>query len=119
MNAQTSSPRKKGINQTIIGSLCVFLLFLSVGCQPSLEDEDWQVRRAAVRKLTDQALLAQVAIEDKKDFVRAEAVGRLTDQALLEQVAAEVEHDYTQLLVLRRLTDHQLMLEPLGRKGGA
>jgi len=50
-------------------------------------DPDWSLRRAAVKDLTDQAVLADVAKSDGNDVTRALAVGRLTDQALLARIA--------------------------------
>lgn len=51
------------------------------------KDKDWQKRKAAVGKLTDQATLADVAKIDSNVDVRNAAVAKLTDQAALIQVA--------------------------------
>ena len=50
----------------------------SAGCQSGLESEDLSVRKAAVEKLTDQALLAKVEIEDKSPEVRLAAKNRIS-----------------------------------------
>src|ERR1039458_6383713 len=55
----------------------------------AVESKDPVVRGAAVRKLTDLALLAKVAVESKDPVVRGAAVGKLTDLALLAKVAVE------------------------------
>ena len=53
----------------------------------ALEDGDPAVRRTAVEKLSDQALLARIALEDTDWYVCRAAVEQLTDQALLAKVS--------------------------------
>ncbi|MDI6451706.1 hypothetical protein [Anaerobaca lacustris] len=75
----------------------------------AVEDEDGNVRGAAVAKLTDQALLAKVAVGDKDGNVRGAAVERLTDQALLAKVAVEDEDGNVRRLAVAKLTDQALL----------
>ncbi len=72
----------------------------------AVEDEDYDVRRAATWKLTDQALLAKVAVESKDDGgVRWVAVEKLTDQALLAKIAVEDEDYDVRRAAVEKLTD--------------
>ena len=56
-------------------------------CVKLLEDPDPNVRSAAVEKLTDQSILAQIARTDSSPRVRAVAAGKLTGQELLAKIA--------------------------------
>ena len=77
------------------GDLLADLLHSAVFTQDDLAElsssEIPEVRRAAVRNLTDQAALAKIAAEDKVPDVRQPAVWRLTDQVLLAKIAVEDE----------------------------
>ena len=53
------------------------------------------VRKAAVEHVTDQAVLSKVALNDGSDEVRRAAVERVTDQAVLAQIAAEEVKRYS------------------------
>lgn len=50
----------------------------------ALEDEDWEVRKVAVERLTNQEVLSKVALEDESWVVRKAAVDKLTNQNLLK-----------------------------------
>ena len=52
-------------------------------------DADWSVRRAAVKKLTDQAMLTELAKTNEDPCVRWAASKALTDQALLADSAVQ------------------------------
>lgn len=56
--------------------------------KPKWRHSDPAVRLAAVRELTDQRALSEVATNDGSDDVRLAAIERLTDQAVLEHIAA-------------------------------
>jgi hypothetical protein len=91
----------------------------------ALEDKDPVVRRAAVDKLTDQALLAKIAIEDEDRNVRSAAIARLSDavlakiavwvkphltervadQGLLRRIANEAKEPSVRVAAVRKLTD--------------
>ena len=51
------------------------------------KNSDGTVGLAAVRKINDQTLLAEIAKTDSDDHVRKEAVKKLRDQALLAEIA--------------------------------
>ena len=59
--------------------------------EAALRDNDRDVRRAAVEKLTDQAALAKVALEAADSDVRRAAVGKLTDHSALLRLAEEAD----------------------------
>lgn len=67
------------------------------------------VRQAAVRNLTDQALLAKIAVEDKEADARQVAVEKLTDQALLAKIAAEDTGPFVRQAAFAKLTDQALL----------
>jgi hypothetical protein len=64
---------------------------------------------AAVRKLTDQALLAKVAVEATDADARAVAVGELTDQAVLAKIAVEDKDWYVRKVAVGKLTDKAVL----------
>ena len=109
MSRPSPSPREGSTRTKIAGSLCVLLTILLIGCEPSLDHEDWRVRQRAVLKLTDQALLARIAKEDDVDWVRASAVSTLRDQALLADVAAYARDDYVRRRAVEKLTDQAVL----------
>jgi hypothetical protein len=70
-------------------------------------DADWKVRRAAVqsRLLNNQVILAEVARTDPNVSVRRSATNRLTDQVVLAELAkAESDIDFM-LTIATRLAD--------------
>ena len=78
-------------------------------------DVDWTVRRAAVRKLTDQALLAEIATTNEDPYVRWTAEHALTDRTLLTERAAT---DETSDAVREHRKDHAAS-DPAGTEEGA
>jgi len=66
------------------------------------------VRREAVDKLTDQAVLADLAKNDAEYYVRWGAVKKITDQAVLTDVAENDKNCYVLLAVAEKLTDQTL-----------
>ena len=65
---------------------------LKYGLAVTGENKDSHVRRTTIYKLTDQAVLAKIAVEDEDSDVRVAAVERLTDdETLLAEVAKENE----------------------------
>ena len=74
-----------------------------------VELKDSSARLLAVRKLTDQAVLAKIATEDEDNFIRGIAIAKLTDQAVLAKIAVEdkaPEHRWT---AAKMLTDQTLL----------
>ena len=55
--------------------------------RPKWKHSDWRVRLAAVQKLTDQPLLADIAKNAVEQIVRTTAALKLTDQAVLAEIA--------------------------------
>ena len=55
--------------------------------EAALSDEEWEVRKAAVKKLTDQGAIKEVALSDEDSVVRKAALEKLTDQDTLKEVA--------------------------------
>lgn len=73
------------------------------------EDPDRDVREAAVKKLTDQALIADLAENDSEYEIRIAAIERLTDQAVLEKIARKLG-PYSKYAI-KRLTDMTVLEE--------
>jgi septal ring-binding cell division protein DamX len=96
------------------------VLFLLVGCEAeqsklaglaevATEEESSFVSRAAVEKLTDQAVLAKIAVGEKDADVRRAAVEKLTDQALLAKIAVEDMAASVRHAAVEKLTDQALL----------
>ena len=75
----------------------------------AVESKDPVVRGAAVRKLTGQALLAKIALEDEAPDVRGAAVGKLTNQALLAKIAVESKDPVVRGAAVEKLTDQAVV----------
>jgi hypothetical protein len=75
-------------------------------------DADASVRRRAVQKITRQDVLASVARRDADDMVRTAAVARLEDQAALSAVAIHGSgFPFARVTAVGRLTDPRLLAE--------
>ena len=106
--------------RTTIQSLLWLLLIVSFamtsGCA-SLDSDDPYLRAKAVKKLTDQTVLAKVAMEDEHDWVRRTAVEKLTDPLLLARIAVEDEDYLVRGTAVgnQNLTDQSLLAEIAGK----
>jgi hypothetical protein len=69
------------------------------------------VRYAAVARVTDQAVLADVAKNDVAWDVRRAAVERITDPAVLADVAKTSTHRYVRKVAVRRVTDQSVLAD--------
>jgi uncharacterized protein YkvS len=67
------------------------------------------VRKAAVERLTDQSVLVDVARNDKCFFVRLAAVERLTDPSVLADVARNDNDNDVRKAAVERLTDQSVL----------
>jgi len=76
---------KNAIPNAIVPLIWAFLLFFYGGCttQPTYQN----ITEAGVKKLTNQALLADIAKNDKTGDVRVAAVKNLADQAILTEIS--------------------------------
>ena len=84
-------------------------MFLQVFFRPRWKHGDSSVRRVAVEKLTNQALLAKIATTDSDGLVREVAVGKITDQALLAKIATTDNHAYVGQVAVGKITDQALL----------
>jgi hypothetical protein len=75
------------------------------------QDSEYGVRLAAVRKLTDQAVLADIAKKDRDADVRGAAVEKLTDQALLGDIAKKDSDVNVRRIAAGKVTDQGLLAE--------
>jgi len=76
-----------------------------------IQVEDSGFREAAVEKLTDQALLAEVAVESESQPVRYAAVKKLKDQTVLAKVAMQDEDPFVRNSAVEKLTDQAVLAE--------
>ena len=77
--------------------------------QVALNDSDERVRLSAVERVTDQKILRQVALNDSKPKVRLNAVSRLADQEILSQIAVSDSDVEVRKSAVGNITDqHQL-----------
>jgi len=72
---------------------------------------DRAVRRAAVERITDQTLLAKMAFDGKDLSVRRSAIERITDQTSLAKIAIEEQNPFLRRVAIERLTDPELLAE--------
>jgi hypothetical protein len=72
---------------------------------------DWRVRGDAVDKVTDQAALADIAKTDPAPNVRRIAVNKLTDQAVLAHIAKSDRYGEVRQAGVWRLTDQALLAD--------
>ena len=94
------------VRKAAVGKLTDHALLAKLAVEDGVAD----VRKAAVEKLTDQAMLAKVAVEDKDEYVRRAAVEKLTDQAVLAKMAmAEDWRGSFKYVAVERLTDQAML----------
>ena len=77
--------------------------------QVALSDSDERVRLSAVERVTDQAVLSQVALNDSDNTVRRYAVDNLTDQAILSQVVLNDSDNDVRRAAVGRVTDQDIL----------
>jgi hypothetical protein len=68
----------------------------------------------AVKKLTDQTLIARVALEAKIGYAGETAAKKLTDQTLIARVALEAPSRTARLVAVQRLTDDGVLRQVAG-----
>lgn len=91
--------------------LAIIVIAYISGCVPSLESSEPRIRQHAVRELTDQAKLAEVALNDSDTHVRVAAMMKLTDQTLLAKVAIESNDRVVRISATQKLTDQKLLAD--------
>ena len=91
-------------------TLLLLLICVLSGCKSKIEDEDPNVRRAAISEISDQALLIRLAIEDLDLIVRKTAAARLTDQVLLAKLVVESKDWEVREIATKKLLDQALLM---------
>jgi len=69
------------------------------------EDEGWDIRMAAIRRIEDQAELSRIAREDADGYVRRVATRRLTSQDELARIAREDANWIVRQTAVEHITD--------------
>jgi hypothetical protein len=69
------------------------------------EDYDSDIGEGAVKKMTDQALLAEIAQKNSESFVRSSAAEKLTDQTLLKKIVSENNYYFVRCSAIKKITD--------------
>lgn len=96
----------------VVARLCVLCVALTgvAHSSPAHGDKD-EARAAAVRNMTDQELLSEIAVNDTSPLVRATAVKRLTDQFSLVKIAQEDESKdgLVREAAIGRITDQDVL----------
>jgi len=75
------------------------------------KSSDRTVRLEAVRQITDQPILREVALADSDRRVCKEAVERLTDPKILEEVARTASHEVVRRLAVHRIEDQAILAD--------
>ena len=81
--------------------------------QIAVVDGDRHIRKAAVEKLTDQALLTKLAVEAKWLDIRVAAIGKATDQVLLRQLAEKDPQAAIRQAAMKRIADDTFLIQRL------
>jgi len=71
--------------------------------KPKWQHKDWKVRRAAVKKLKDPELLANIAKSDDSEYVRKAAMEKSDDQALIADIARNDQDCSVRIAAVERL----------------
>jgi hypothetical protein len=74
------------------------------------QSADEAIRKDAVEKLTDQALLAKLA-DDPNWSVHVAAVRRIADQSTLERIAIKDDVETGSMMAVQKLTNQKLLIE--------
>lgn len=72
---------------------------------------NWDDYRDAVKKLTDQALLAELAVEHNDEGIRRIAVEKISDQGLLEQVASKSKWLEIRIMAIGKMTNQSILCQ--------
>jgi hypothetical protein len=105
------------MKNSILMAFCILLLIsIFDGCTPDYKNKDPKIRIAAIEKITNQKLLANIVFEDTIELVREAAVVRLTDQVLLSKIAIEHKNAYTRLTAIANLTDTTTLVKVIFNK---
>ena len=79
--------------------------------RPKWMHSDSRVRRAAVERLTEQAILDAIARSDESWELRQAAVEKLSRLGTLEHIAENDRHAKVRMAALRRLSDQTILAE--------
>jgi HEAT repeats len=74
-------------------------------------DENSRVRKAAAGKLTDQAVLTDLATSDSSSTVRTAATEKLNDQAVLANIAMRDSEYSVRMAATKNLTDQVVLID--------
>ena len=96
----------------VAARLCVISLAFagSANLSPALGDKD-EARAAALRKVTDEEELTEIAVNDYSPLVRAAAVKRLTNRFVIEKIAVEddAKDGMVRAAAIAKLLDQDLL----------
>jgi hypothetical protein len=77
----------------------------------ALHDSHYKVRKMAVHKLKDQDILKEIARNDSRSAVRAAAVSRITDQPFLVGIARDDPEPKVALSAIKKIKDSSALYE--------
>lgn len=86
------------------------VVLLVFGCTPNYEDPHPLLRVAAVEKLKNQRILAELAQSDPDSDVRRAATQKVTDQEILKQILETDPESRVCEAAVRRITDTKYLL---------
>jgi len=76
----------------------------------AINDEDYKMRSAATKFLTDQTILKKIALNDEHGFVRADAAEKITDQTVLKEILLkDNEIQLVKAEALKKINDENLI----------
>lgn len=83
----------------------------SILAEIAKKNEYSEVRVAAIKKIDNEALIAEIANKDEDKRVRLAAVGNLNDQSILSKIAKTNSYKDVAGSALEKVTDQQLIAE--------
>ena len=87
--------------------------------KPKWQHSNPEVREAAVKNLTDQALLAEIAKNDRDKWVREAAMKKIIDQDLLAEIDRNDKEREAQLITAEKLKDKSFAQKKTDQRGKA
>lgn len=75
------------------------------------EADNNKVRKSAINKISDQLILKELANYDKNSYIREESVKMITDQNILIELIKDAEFTNTKETALSKIEDHNVLVD--------
>jgi hypothetical protein len=106
------SPEQKILSPgRFLKTITLIIIGFSIYSCASLNSTNYEARKRAVNKITDQNILYKVAIEDLNFEVKIAAFNRITDPNLISKIAIESKEPILRLEAVNKITDQRILYE--------